>query len=119
MADKEYTWHKLANNLQEIFFSETGLIELEIVGKKICISSLNGELYACAAVCPHAGGKIVNGYIDAAGNIVCPTHRYKFNLHNGRNTTGEGYYLKTYPVQVREDGVFIGLESGNLFKWFK
>jgi 3-phenylpropionate/trans-cinnamate dioxygenase ferredoxin subunit len=119
MKEQECTWHKISDSLQELLFPENGLIEVEIAGKKICLSLHQGLLHACAALCPHAGGRMINGYTDATGNIVCPTHRYKFNLKTGRNTSGEGYYLRTYPVQIREDGVFIGFESSNLFKWFK
>lgn len=46
-----------------------------------------------------------------------PLASLKFSLQNGRNVTGEGYYLKTYTVQVKEDGIFIGIEeNGNMFK---
>ncbi|NJM52749.1 MAG: Rieske 2Fe-2S domain-containing protein [Blastocatellia bacterium] len=48
--------------------------------QKICIALHNGELHACAAKCPHASGKMAEGHIDSLGNIVCPLHRYKFNL---------------------------------------
>jgi 3-phenylpropionate/trans-cinnamate dioxygenase ferredoxin subunit len=44
-------------------------------------------------------------------------HRYKFSLQNGRNTSGEGYYLKTYPVEVRGEAIFVGLPDGGLFGW--
>jgi nitrite reductase/ring-hydroxylating ferredoxin subunit len=49
------------------------------------------------------------GWIDPLGNVVCPLHRYKFNIINGRNTTGEGYYLKTYPLRIDENGVYVEL----------
>jgi 3-phenylpropionate/trans-cinnamate dioxygenase ferredoxin subunit len=62
---------------------------------------------------------MADGYLDALGNIVCPLHRYKFSVSNGRNTSGEGYFLKTFPVQLREDGVFIGFAQNNLFGWLK
>ena len=45
----------------------------------------------------------------------------KFNLKNGRDANGEGYSLKTYPVERRSDGIFVGLEEagGGFFKkWF-
>jgi 3-phenylpropionate/trans-cinnamate dioxygenase ferredoxin subunit len=113
MDSKEYTWHKIADSLEEIPFSD-GLTGMEINGKKICISLYKDTLFACTATCPHAGGDLPGGYIDALGNIVCPVHRYKFSLKNGRNTSGEGYYLKTYPVELRPDGVFIGFGSGNI-----
>ena len=108
-SDKNYTWYKLADNLAELHFPESGLLETTINDKKICLSLYKEALFACAAKCPHAGGIMADGYIDALGNIVCPIHRYKYSLQNGRNTSGEGYYLKTYPVEQREDGIYIGM----------
>jgi len=119
MTVKHYTWHKLADSLKELQIPGSGLKELELAGKKICISLHKDQLHACAAKCPHASGALSEGYIDNLGNIVCPIHRYRFNIQNGRNTSGEGYYLKTYPIETREDGIFIGIESGGLLSWLK
>jgi len=55
--------------------------------------------------------------MDDAGNVVCPLHRYRFNIKNGYNSSGEGFYLKTYPLEKREDGLYIGLEKSSLFGW--
>jgi 3-phenylpropionate/trans-cinnamate dioxygenase ferredoxin subunit len=63
-------------------------------------------------------GNAREGYIDALGNVVCPLHRYKFDLKNGRNISGEGYYLKNWPVEIREDGVYVGIEESKLFGLF-
>ncbi len=104
-------WHKIALSLAEIPFGENGLAELEAGGKKICMASGTAGIRACAAKCPHAGGSMAGGWIDALGNIVCPLHRYKFSLQNGRNVSGEGYFLKNYPVEVREDGIYVGIEE--------
>jgi nitrite reductase/ring-hydroxylating ferredoxin subunit len=114
---KKYKWYKIAEDLFELATTENGLQEVEIGGKKICIAIKNDEVQACAAKCPHAGGQMSQGYVDALGNIVCPLHRYKFSLQNGRNTTGEGYFLKTYPIEKRENGIFIGIEEQGLFNW--
>lgn len=117
--DDRYSWHLLADHITEINFSNDGLAEVEIEGKKICVALAANTLFACAAKCPHAGGMMSKGYLDMAGNIVCPVHRYKFNLQTGRNSSGEGYYLKTYPVKTGEHGVFIGFEKTGLFGWLK
>ena len=61
--------------------------------------------------CPHAGGLMDKGYVDAAGNVVCPLHQYKFSLKNGLDTSGDGYRLKTYPVEMRDGKLFIGMEG--------
>jgi 3-phenylpropionate/trans-cinnamate dioxygenase ferredoxin subunit len=119
LTAKNYTWHKIADDVSEIPFGINHLTEIDVNNKTVCVSKHNDEYFACAHKCPHAGGRLADGYTDALGNIVCPLHRYKFDLHNGRNISGEGYYLKTYPIQVRPDGVFIGFEEKGLFSWLK
>jgi nitrite reductase/ring-hydroxylating ferredoxin subunit len=115
MADKSYTWHKIAESAEELFFNENNLATSEANGKKICIGRFNDSLFAFAHKCPHAGGYLCDGYIDALGNVVCPLHRYKFDMSNGRNVSGEGYYLKHWPVEVRENGIFVGMEKSSWF----
>ena len=114
---KKYTWYKIASSLAELAFNSNNLLVTEANGKKITLAKSNNGLFACAHKCPHEGGIMGDGFIDATGNIVCPLHRYKFSLANGRNTTGEGYYLKTYPVEQREDGIYIAFEEKGLFGW--
>lgn len=120
MDEKKYTWHKIADHINEIIFSENKIAVAELNGKQICIGKFKEAVFAFAYKCPHAGGVLADGYIDALGNIVCPLHRYKYNMQNGRNVSGEGYYLKHWPVETRQDGVFVGVEnSGGLFGLFK
>ena len=109
------TWHKIAKTVSEINFQANGLTELEINGNFFCIGKHNNQLFACAQKCPHAGSVLSTGYIDAVGNLVCPLHRYKFNPKNGRNVSGEGYFLKTFLIEEREDGVFIYLEESTFY----
>ena len=116
---KKYTWHKIASSIEELDFGVNKLAGVEVVGKHICLARFDGQLKACAAKCPHASGVLSEGFLDGMGNITCPVHRYKFNLDNGRNVSGEGYHLKTYPVEVREDGVYIGFQEGGLMSWLR
>ena len=83
----------------------------EAGGKTITLANFGNEIFACAYKCPHAGGILADGFVDVTGNVVCPLHRYKFNLTNGRNVSGEGYYLKVYAIEEREAGIFIGFEE--------
>lgn len=120
MNEKKYTWYKVADHINELDFADNEIAVTAIKGKNICIAKWKAQVFAFAYKCPHAGGILADGYIDAIGNVVCPLHRYKFNPYNGRNTSGEGYYLKHWPVETREDGVFIGMEeSAGLFGWLK
>jgi nitrite reductase/ring-hydroxylating ferredoxin subunit len=120
MAEKKYTWYKIADHLNELSFAENNIAVADLEGKKICIAKFKEEIFAFAYKCPHAGGILADGYMDALGQVVCPLHRYKYDLRNGRNTSGEGYYLKHWPVKWNEDGVWVGMEeSGGLFGWLK
>ena len=119
MTEKNCTWHKIAESISEIDFSSNGMTEITVTGKTICLALHNNTLYACTQKCPHAGGILSEGYLDIQGHIVCPVHRYKFSPENGRNISGEGYYLKTFPVEIRPDGVYVGIADSSLFGWLK
>jgi nitrite reductase/ring-hydroxylating ferredoxin subunit len=115
VKEKNLTWYKLADHITDLDFAENNIAVAELNGKKICIGRSGENVFAFAYSCPHAGGILADGYIDALGNVVCPVHRYKYDMKNGRNVTGEGYYLKNWPVQMREDGLYVGMESRSGF----
>ena len=108
MALKEYTWHFVAESIESLGFGNYNMVQAEVTDKTICIAKFNDKLYAFQSLCPHAGAKMVMGYIDMQGNAVCPLHRFKFSLKNGYNVTGEGYNMKTYPIEIRNGEIFVG-----------
>lgn len=108
-------WIKVANHPAALPFGPNNITEVVADGKLICIGQWDGGLFAFASKCPHASGSFSQGFIDALGNVVCPLHRYKFCMKNGRNVSGEGYYLKHWPIDIREDGVYVGLQKTSLF----
>lgn len=103
------TWHRIAAHPNELSFAANQIAVVEADGKKLCIARFKDTYYSFSYKCPHASGIMADGFIDALGQVVCPLHRYRFNMQNGRNVSGEGYFLKTYPVEHREDGLFVGL----------
>jgi 3-phenylpropionate/trans-cinnamate dioxygenase ferredoxin subunit len=109
MNEKEYSWKRIAEHINEIPFAENNIGVIEFEGRKICVAKLNDEYYAFPYTCPHAGGILAYGFIDPQGYVVCPLHRYRFDPQNGRNVSGEGYFLKHWPLRwIEGDGVFIG-----------
>jgi 3-phenylpropionate/trans-cinnamate dioxygenase ferredoxin subunit len=102
-------FYRIAGSADEIIFSENNIAVVHCGDRQVCVARHHDALYAFSYKCPHASGIMANGYIDALGNVVCPLHRYKFSMANGRNVSGEGYYLKTFPVEMRADGVYVGL----------
>src|SRR5579859_8202181 len=103
---KRYKWHKIAEKAADIKWIGRNVTEVEIDGKTICLGQFNNELFGFASNCPHAGANMIDGYIDGGCRVVCPVHNMKFNLKNGREASGDGYRLKTYPIEQREDGVY-------------
>lgn len=115
---KKYDWFKFADDEHQIDLSQNGIAVIDIKGRKICVTKFKEDWFGFAYKCPHAGGILADGYIDSIGNVVCPIHRYKFSLKNGRNISGEGFYMKTFPIEKRLEGFFIGLEERGLFGFF-
>lgn len=97
-------WNR-ASTLNEL--EENQITEVSVSGKNLCLLKRGGTVYAFPATCPHAGAKLCEGWLDAKGGIVCPLHQYHFDPENGRNTSGEGYKLKSFPVEVRGTEVYV------------
>ncbi len=104
------TWHKI-ENITASGMEENKLTEVTVGEKRIGLLKKSSGIYAFTALCPHAGAPLCEGWLDPLGRIVCPDHKYRFDPANGRNTTGEGYKLFTYPVEIRGDEIFIGLRE--------
>ncbi len=117
MAEETYTWHRLFEPWQlEQMFEKRQVLPLNVDGKKICLGKLGDGYHALEDTCPHSGASLGKGWCDEHGNVVCPIHRIKFNMRTGENVSGEGYYQPTYPLQLREDGLYIGFSNK---KWWK
>jgi nitrite reductase/ring-hydroxylating ferredoxin subunit len=108
-------FHLLSEDSSMLELNDNGIAVVQVKGKNICVAKWNNEWYAFAAKCPHASGRMEEGFIDALGNIVCPVHRYRFSLTNGRNTSGEGYHLKTYKLEMRGTELYVEMETFNFF----
>lgn len=102
-----YNWTSIDLNIENI--EEGKILEASAGEKQIALIRRGETVYAFAVTCPHASARLCEGWLDAQGRIVCPLHKYRFDPANGRNTSGEGYKLRTYPVEIREGIIFVGL----------
>ncbi len=105
---KLYDWHKV-ESFTVVGLVENKLTEVLIAEKRVGLLKRHDVIMAFTAACPHAGASLCDGWMDAMGRIVCPDHKYRFDPGNGRNTSGEGYKLFTYPVEVRGEEVYVGM----------
>ena len=75
-------------------------------GHQIAVFRLrDGGVRAVSAVCPHAGGPIADGLIDAKV-VICPLHQHVYDLATGCSTTGQPP-LRVYDVRTDDDGTLM------------
>jgi nitrite reductase/ring-hydroxylating ferredoxin subunit len=86
----------------------------------LCVVGYENELFALSAKCPHAGGDLSKGWCKDK-KIFCPLHRYSYDLATGRGSPGQNDYVDRFAVDLRPDGVFVGIESfiDKVIKMFK
>jgi 3-phenylpropionate/trans-cinnamate dioxygenase ferredoxin subunit len=98
-----------------IFSLSSADVQLIVIkGKKLILVKEEGRFYVFTNKCPHAGAGLSAGWCQK-GFLVCPVHRYSYNLENGRGAKGQGDYLKNYPTKVEGNTLFIGFKK----PWFK
>jgi nitrite reductase/ring-hydroxylating ferredoxin subunit len=82
-----------------------GAVKRVVAGASVIALARHGDAYfALDNRCPHAGGPLSEGTIEN-GLLMCPWHGREYELGNGRCDAYEG--VATYPVEVRDDGIFV------------
>jgi pyruvate oxidase len=81
----------------------------------ICLSHFDGQWAAMDNHCPHQGGPLGEGSIETGSDgkcwIRCPWHGWDFDPLTGAPPGGHEDSGQTlYPVEIRGDEIFIGLE---------
>jgi nitrite reductase (NADH) small subunit len=82
-------------------------------GEQIAIYNFKkrGEWYATQNLCPHKQQMALSrGMIGSTGDepkVACPFHKKTFSLKSGACLSGDDYQIKTYPVKVEDNKVFV------------
>jgi ferredoxin-NADP reductase/nitrite reductase/ring-hydroxylating ferredoxin subunit len=100
MAEAGY--QKVAN--KKDFQGDHRLIRVELNGKPIVLSTVNGKIYAMDAVCSHEGGPLEEGTLEGY-ELKCPWHYAIFDVRNAKvsEQTVWATDLQSYPVKVDDD----------------
>lgn len=86
-------------------------------GKAILLVNLDGLYYAIDNKCPHMGGSLYDGNLEA-DVIVCPRHGAAFNVKTGKNVhDAKIAFIKmkvndaqSMPVKVEDEDILVGIE---------
>ena len=82
----------------------------------MALTHIDGEFTAMDNRCPHQGGPLGEGSVEIGTDgqcwLRCPWHGWDFDPKTGRPPGGhEDSGQKLYPVEVRDDGIYVGLEA--------
>ncbi|MAY74243.1 MAG: pyruvate oxidase [Phycisphaerae bacterium] len=111
------TWHKVANydDLPD------GRVKTVVINRgdsvlQVCLTHHQGQFGALQNACPHQGGPLGEGSIECADGskhcyLRCPWHGWDFHPLTGKPPGGYDDGLTTYPVEERDDGIYVGVEA--------
>ena len=96
-------------NLDELAEGKPRAIRVE--GQSIALFKHNGNIYATDNQCPHMGYPLTRGRVRG-GVLTCDWHGWSYDMGGGGCFTGGCDDLSTFPVEVREDEIYIDVASG-------
>ncbi len=104
---KHQVWYKILE-LDEL---PEGRVKAKAAGvHTLCVTRLDGQYAALSNKCPHQGGPLGEGSIEN-GMLRCPWHGWDYHPTTGAPPDGYGDCVPTFPVEVREDGVYVAIEE--------
>ncbi|MFT5429771.1 MAG: pyruvate oxidase [Myxococcota bacterium] len=101
----ELNWHRAADLDQ---LPDGRVMTVTCDQQSVCLTHFEGKYAALDNRCPHQGGPLGEGSIEN-GWLRCPWHGWDFHPCTGKSPGGYGDGIETFPVDVRDDGIYIGL----------
>lgn len=100
-------WHRVA----DVDALDDGHVGAVQAGKiSICLTRFEGDYHAISNHCPHQGGPLGEGLIDDRGWVICPWHGYEYSPEDGKAPEGFDDHAENFPIEVREDGIYVATE---------
>ncbi|EJF09537.1 Rieske 2Fe-2S domain-containing protein [Pontibacter sp. BAB1700] len=108
-----YTWHKVFDSVTEAReqMPLRKLKQLVLDGRTICFAHTASGFFALDDACPHLGYALSKGTTNYLDEMVCPWHSYRYNMQNGRECEFRTRKAVLHRVELREEGVFVGIEQ--------
>ena len=108
----------MATKIQQVWYKVLDLDELpegRVMPKAVgvhtmCMTHFEGEYAALLNKCPHQGGPLAEGSIEN-GMLRCPWHGWDYHPTTGSPPDGYGDCVPRFPVEIRDDGIYVGVEE--------
>lgn len=117
--EKKYDWYILIDDYTSFkqYFPLNTIFCYTINNKKICLIKTEKNTYAFDEKCPHNGASLSLGFCSSQESVVCPLHRYHFDLVSGKALSGGASNLTIYPLKVESNKMFVGFEIKDSAWW--
>lgn len=77
-------------------------------GRAVALFNVDGEICALDGVCPHAGGPLGEGSLDALrGVVTCPWHGWSFDVKTGDCQNNPDVTAKCYKVSIKGEEIIL------------
>ena len=84
---------------------------LRVGDRRLCLFEHSGRYHVFDNLCPHNKHSLLEGNINFQNEIVCPLHGYRYALSDGLECEGRSGSLSIHSLEIRPDGVFLGLHD--------
>ncbi len=90
---------------------EGTLFSTEVDGEPICLTKIDGNVYAFTDNCTHISGPLNEGELEGC-TVTCPWHGAEFDVRTGKVLRGPARQdLATYPVKIEDSGIYISVPT--------
>ena len=84
---------------------------VEVEGKQILLSNLDGEVYAVDGICTHEESLLSRGFM-LEERVVCQLHLSQFDLRTGEvGNPPATEPLRVYNVKIEEGTIFVEIQG--------
>lgn len=92
---------------------EGDVVDVDIAGETVLlVHHLGGDIKAFQGMCPHQEVLLVDGdWNEDTCVLICPGHRWEFDLRSGAGINPDDCRLSEYPVRIEDDQVRIGFQK--------
>jgi nitrite reductase/ring-hydroxylating ferredoxin subunit len=88
---------------------EGTLFPVIVEDEPICLTSVDGKIYAFTDNCTHISGPLNEGELENCV-VTCPWHGAQFDVRDGKVLRGPARQdLYSYPVKIEDDDISIYL----------
>lgn len=88
-----------------------GAVRRVMVGARpLALVRCGDGVYALLDSCPHFGGPLSEGTVSVKRReLICPWHRFRFQLDSGASATNPELLAQTFPVTIEDGQVLVSL----------